>query len=195
MNGAYLAASKSKDGSTQVGCLIVGPDREVLTTGYNGFARGADDTRIERHQRPEKYFWTAHAERNAIDNAARKLLKGSTAYVTMFPCMTCANSLVQVGVVRVVAPAPLGYEPGRPWDEEHRRSMELFSEVGVQVSLAPARDEDRSPSFCCADHARRAAARSSDPVGSIAHILSDFAREQGISWEEALEMLRSRAPS
>ena len=62
---------KSKDQSTQIGAVIVGEDNEVLSTGYNSFPRGMDDSKQERQERPEKYFWFEHAERNAIYNAAR----------------------------------------------------------------------------------------------------------------------------
>ena len=64
-------ALKSKDRSTKLGCVIVGVGHEVRSTGYNGFPRGVNDNVDARHQRPEKYKWTEHAERNAIYNAAR----------------------------------------------------------------------------------------------------------------------------
>jgi dCMP deaminase len=37
---AMLVAEKSKDPSTKVGCVIVGPDKEVRSLGFNGFPRG-----------------------------------------------------------------------------------------------------------------------------------------------------------
>ena len=41
---AMHISSKSKDPSTKVGCVIVGPDNEVRSTGYNGFPRGVVET-------------------------------------------------------------------------------------------------------------------------------------------------------
>jgi dCMP deaminase len=75
---------KSKDESTQIGAVIVGKDNEILSTGYNSFPRGLDDSKKERQERPEKYFWIEHAERNAVYNAARigVSLKNSTIYLT-----------------------------------------------------------------------------------------------------------------
>src|SRR2546421_12647437 len=55
----------SKDRSRQVGCVVVGPDNSVRAIGFNGFPRGLDDENEHRHQRPAKYLWTEHAERNA----------------------------------------------------------------------------------------------------------------------------------
>ena len=33
----------SKDPSTKVGCVVVGEDREIRSTGFNGFPRGIED--------------------------------------------------------------------------------------------------------------------------------------------------------
>ena len=70
MDLARLVAGWSKDTSTKVGCVIIGPDKEIRSTGYNGFPRGVDDTIPAGHERPAKYDFTEHAERNAIYNAS-----------------------------------------------------------------------------------------------------------------------------
>ena len=103
LNVAHTVAQKSKDPSTKVGCVIVGPDNEPRSFGWNGFARGVEDL-PERMQRPQKYDWTIHAEANAVANAARVgiPLKGCKAYVTHFPCKSCADMLIQSGVCEVV---------------------------------------------------------------------------------------------
>ena len=44
---AELVSTKSKDPSTKVGAVIVGPGNEILSTGFNGFPRGVDE--IEDH--------------------------------------------------------------------------------------------------------------------------------------------------
>src|SRR5437868_3747766 len=98
----------SKDPSRKVGCVIVGPYNEVRATGYNGFPRGVDDSAVERNQRPAKYLWTEHAERNAIYNAARCgiPIAGCRIYVPWFPCMDCARAIVQVGLQELIAIRP-----------------------------------------------------------------------------------------
>lgn len=133
MSMARLVATRSKDRSTKVGCVLVGPDNEVVSTGYNSFPRGINDVAPERHERPEKYKWTEHAERNAIYNAARigARTKGTRAYVPWFPCMDCARALVQAGVVEVV-----GIKPDMTderWGEDFARAETLFAEAGVYV--------------------------------------------------------------
>lgn len=127
----------SKDRSRKVGCIFVGKNREVLATGYNGFARGINDDVEERHQRPAKYDWTEHAERNGIYNAARvgAKLDGATAYVPWFPCVACARSLIQVGVQRLVCFWPDFDDP--KFGLEFRVGLEMLTEAGVMVEYLP----------------------------------------------------------
>ena len=66
MKMAEHVKTKSKDRSTQVGAVIVGEGHVVLSVGYNGFPRGVNDDIDSRYERPAKYMWTEHAERNAI---------------------------------------------------------------------------------------------------------------------------------
>ena len=66
---ANLVAKKSKDQSTKIGAVIVGADNEIRSTGYNSFPKGLNDDLQERQERPEKYYWIEHAERNALYNA------------------------------------------------------------------------------------------------------------------------------
>ena len=125
----------SKDRSTRVGCVIADEDYVVLALGFNGFPRGADERPEERHQRPAKYSWTEHAERNAIYNAARTgtPLKGARLFVPWFPCMDCARAIVQTGIRDLVALAP-DIEHTQ-WGEDFKRAIVLFRETGVSVRL------------------------------------------------------------
>ena len=65
---AQFVATWSKDRGRKVGAVIVGPDNEIRSTGYNGIPRGVNDDVEERHEAAtgEKYLWVSHAERNAI---------------------------------------------------------------------------------------------------------------------------------
>lgn len=137
----YLAVATavsqfSKDSSTQVGAVVIGPTGEGGPWGYNGAPRGcgADEAGDRRGERPEKYFWFSHAEANAIANAARVgyPLVGTTLVVTHFPCMACANLIVQAGIVKVIVPHPTPEFLER-WAEHVGRSQALFAECGVEV--------------------------------------------------------------
>jgi dCMP deaminase len=127
---------KSKDESTQIGAVIVGIDNEILSTGYNSFPRGMDDSKIERQERPEKYFWFEHAERNAIYNAARigVSLKNSTIYLTSgLPCMDCARGIVNSGIKKVDCKKICTTKNKDKWEESQQKSLELLRECDVGV--------------------------------------------------------------
>jgi dCMP deaminase len=136
LNIAEQVKLKSKDKSTQIGAVIVGVDNEVLSTGYNSFPRGLDDSREERQERPEKYFWFEHAERNAIYNAARigVSLKNSTIYLTSgLPCMDCARGIVNSGIKIVWCKTECTTKNKEKWVESQMKSLQLLNECGVQV--------------------------------------------------------------
>jgi dCMP deaminase len=136
LNIAEQVKLKSKDESTQIGAVIVGEDKEVLSTGYNSFPRGLDDSLKERQERPEKYFWMEHAERNAIYNAARigVSLKNSTIYLTSgLPCMDCARGIVNSGVTTVYCKEVCTTKNKEKWEESQKKSLQLLNECGVNV--------------------------------------------------------------
>ena len=121
----------SKDPSTKVGCVVVGEDREIRSTGFNGFPRGIDDSMERLEDRELKYPLICHAEENAIMHAARIgiSLKDCTAYVTWPPCTRCARSLIQAGVIEVVYPGNI--EIPERWIEDFERSNSMMKEAGV----------------------------------------------------------------
>ena len=136
LNIAEQVKLKSKDQSTQIGAVIVGVDNEILSTGYNSFPRGMDDSLQERQERPEKYFWFEHAERNAIYNAARigVSLKNSTIYITSgLPCMDCARGIVNSGIKIIWCKTVCTTKNKEKWEESQSKSLQLLNECGVQV--------------------------------------------------------------
>lgn len=144
-NLAFEVAKKSKDTSTKVGVIIVGPDNEIRSTGFNGFPRGVNERIGCRWDRPEKYHWVEHAERNAIYNAARMgtALKGCTMYQPGLPCSDCARAIVQAGITQV-------YSRGRKmppktaadkWDESNTFGQVILSEGGVRFTIIPGEEE------------------------------------------------------
>lgn len=138
---AALAAKKSKDRSTKIGAIIVGPDNEVRSTGYNSFPRGINDDLDERQERPEKYFWFEHGERNAIFNAARHgvSLKGCRMFLNCgVPCSDCARAIIQVGIIEVIVPqfeSVTSSVNRQKWSDSAKRSLQMFEEAGVVVRV------------------------------------------------------------
>lgn len=138
---AIFVSMKSKDRSTKCGCVIVGEDHEIRSTGYNGLPRWVDDNKEERHQRPEKYYWFEHAERNAVFNAALHGVKLTecTAYITGPPCADCARSLIQAGIQRIVIPSyhNMSTRTDDQWKDHIRVANDMFREAGIMVEYKP----------------------------------------------------------
>lgn len=128
-----VVGSWSKDRSTKIGCVIVGNDNSILSTGFNGFPRGIDDNVDYRHERPEKYIWTEHAERNAIYNAARNgvRLAGSRIYCSWFPCSDCARAIIQSGITSIMCDAP-DYS-NKQWGSSFFTSWKMMIEADVEI--------------------------------------------------------------
>lgn len=140
MEMAHLVASKSKDASTKVGAVAVGEGNTMVSMGYNGFIRYADDEKKGRNERPEKYDWTAHAELNVICNAARNgtTLLDTTLYVTSHPCKECAKGIVQCGFKEVIIPSKNSdpfWENGRwgDWAENFEKAREIMLAANVRI--------------------------------------------------------------
>lgn len=102
MQGVYWVASKSKDPKTKIGALIV-KDKRIISTGYNGIPIGVNDDNKNRHQRPEKYKWYEHGERNALYAAAKYGIdtNDATLYTNALPCADCARGIIQSGIKNV----------------------------------------------------------------------------------------------
>ncbi len=94
----------------KVGAIIVTPDNRTLSDGFNGVPVGYPHPTI--CPRIEKGIPSgqcldmcpcAHAESNAIDNAARSgtCIKGSYLYCTTKPCVTCMARIANAGIVKV----------------------------------------------------------------------------------------------
>lgn len=97
---ASFIKKRSSCDRLQVGCVIT-KDNRVLCTGYNGHVPGAPHTSkvVDNHEQ-----MTIHAEVNAICHAAKDgiSLSNSKAYVTHYPCINCAKSLIAAGINEVV---------------------------------------------------------------------------------------------
>jgi dCMP deaminase len=100
---AFAAARRSIDPSTKHGCVIVSKDNRVLSSGYNGPIKGADDCSLPM-SRPQKYWLWIHAEENALlaYSGSQQDIVGARVYVTGQPCYKCLRMLIQKGLSRVV---------------------------------------------------------------------------------------------
>ena len=133
---AYLAACKSKDPSTQVGAVIVGPDREIRAKGFNGPPRGFNDDDDVVWQRPQKYSYIVCAEANCLYACALvgTSSKGCHMYCTFHPCSKCAAAIVQAGIVELITHVEFpGASQETNWAADRIISDRILSECRVTV--------------------------------------------------------------
>jgi dCMP deaminase len=133
---ANVIKLKSKDINTKIGVVIVGKNNEIVSTGYNSFPRGIDDTVPERQERPEKYTWFEHAERNSIYNAARIGIStnGCTMYMSCgLPCADCARAIINCGIKKIVVGGGDSAKGPQFNDDMNNKVTQMFNEANIEV--------------------------------------------------------------
>ena len=131
MSLAKFISEWSKDPSTKVGAVIVDKDNRIISTGYNGFAKGVSDESSRYDDRSTKYKIILHAEENAIMFANRNL-EGCSLYVTqLYPCAHCASLIIQSGIKEVYIQKFL--EIPYRWKESMEWTKRLFEEADVKL--------------------------------------------------------------
>jgi len=128
MNIAILSSMRSKDPSTQVGCVIVDKQNRIVGTGYNGFPIGCSDDEFpwDKHSENEldnKYLYVCHAEINAILNSNTPT-ENCIMYTTLFPCCDCAKMIIQSGISKI-------YYISKKDDIKTIASERMFNSVGI----------------------------------------------------------------
>ncbi|KAH6655676.1 cytidine deaminase-like protein [Truncatella angustata] len=134
MSLSNLAAQRSNCMKRAVGCVLVGPSKRVVSTGYNGTPRGVlncGEGGCKRCNSGESSgvglatCLCLHAEENALLEAGRERIReGSTLYCNTCPCLTCSIKIVQVGISEVV------YSQGYSMDGD---TAEIFRSAGVRL--------------------------------------------------------------
>jgi len=122
----------SKDPSTKVGALIVDNLRRIISTGYNGPAKGVIDSDDRFFDRELKLALTLHAEQNAILFAKTDLTDCTIYVYPMEPCSICASMIIQTGIKRVVTIEPTPEQEER-WGSNFEISRQIFKETGVEL--------------------------------------------------------------
>ncbi len=103
---ANCVATRATCDRKHVGAIIVDKRMRIISTGYNGSAKGQPHCDDEGHllkevDGRESCVRTLHAESNALDDAGRRA-DGGTIYVTVIPCFNCAKRIVNAGITRVI---------------------------------------------------------------------------------------------
>ena len=136
----YIATA-SKDPSTKVGSVIIDDKRRIVSTGYNGFPRGIEDSMQRLENREIKYKLVRHAEANSLSFSQRNDLSGCTLYTSLSPCSACASTLIQHFVSRVVFLRPSDKILER-WLEDFKLAYEILREANIEITVYDRRDQD-----------------------------------------------------
>lgn len=131
---AEKVATFSEDPNTQVGAVTAN-GKDLKTIGWNGLPSGV---RMDVPDYPEKAYYMEHAERNAIYNATRNgiSLKGSSIYVTHFPCADCTRAIIQAGIVEVHYIKKI---EAPHWKASNDASQDMLDRAGIKC--VPASSE------------------------------------------------------
>lgn len=130
MLSAYQAADRSSCRHIWTGAVVV-KDKRIIASGYNGAPTGIENCR-EIGCRKDLLGITntgtgncrgAHAERNAMDQIARKDLIGTIMYTIMSPCSDCTKTIVGNQIAEVVY--------AMDYEGPDSLTKELFKEKGI----------------------------------------------------------------
>lgn len=158
---ALFHSQMSKDPKTRVGAVIVGPDQEVLSAGFNGFPRGIADSPERLENRDIKLQLIVHAEMNAVLAAARTgvQIKGCTLYLAATddsgeiwggpPCTRCTVELIQTGISEIVS-YPVKASPSK-WHQDLKNARDLLAEANInyrEISVEPSNVSNESEGSC-----------------------------------------------
>lgn len=127
-----IAADLSPDPSTQNGAILM-DGAAIVAQGANRFPRGVEVTE-ERLERPLKYSFICHAERDAIYDAARRGVKteGLVMYCPWYACTDCARAIIQAGIVEVIGHRTILDKTPARWKETIEIALGMLDDAGVK---------------------------------------------------------------
>lgn len=133
---AYQVAKHSPDPSTQNGALLINDNGVLMGADFNRFPNGVE-YKPERWERPLKYDFIEHAERNVIFQLARGGMK-TNGLIMICPwaaCSDCARAIIQSGVKMLVTHKQAHDRSPDFWRKEIEVAMMMFKEAGVEVVM------------------------------------------------------------
>ena len=136
-------AAKSKD-TTKVGAVLVGDEKQILGTGFNGCPIGTNSDPVEHPERydkkEDKYLVTAHAEENLIAFAARHGVptNNATLFCNLTPCINCTRMIITSGIKAVYFKQANG---SGDWRKHLTLARQLFVEAKVELHVFNCADE------------------------------------------------------
>lgn len=126
-----IAKDISNDPNTQIACSIKMKDGGSII-GANRIPEGVSITN-KRLERPQKYKWIGHAETSAISLSAKLgySTKNTDIYLPWFPCVNCAQSIINAGIKTLHCYKPNLEDP--KWGDDFRISVQMLKESNTNV--------------------------------------------------------------
>jgi dCMP deaminase len=137
MDSAQNLALRSHCTRAQVGCVLT-KDTRIISIGYNGPPSGThncDEDFKDEGGCPKDSKGSCslalHAEQNAILYASKNgaSMEGSTIYVTLSPCISCARIIYSMKIKKVIFLNSYAAYKGLATDE----GVEFLRKFGVEV--------------------------------------------------------------
>lgn len=133
MRAAIAYAITSPDPSTQNSAFLVLPNGDGVpeTIAVNCFPDGVENASA-RWERPVKYSFVEHAERNSIYLAAREGIatKGLAMISPWASCADCARAIIQSGITKLVRYVSVDH---LHWVDSVDIADQMLHEAGVEV--------------------------------------------------------------
>jgi dCMP deaminase len=135
MTHALHVATQSDD-TRKVGAVLYFKDTDTFIEDFNRFPEGVQ-YESSRCEKPLKYKWYEHAERNVIYKAAQHKhvsTKNSTMYSTYFPCVDCTRAIIQAGIKRLVVNKEPDYKHAT-WGNDWTIANEMLHESNIETTF------------------------------------------------------------
>lgn len=131
---AEMVSSMSKDPSRKIGAVIVDKDKRIISTGFNGFAKGIIDSEERLQDKETKRMLMLHAEENAILHAKQDLTDCSIFVYGYPPCVHCMSLIIQSGIKTVYYRNSNNLNTiSQFWKDNLELSLKLAKEAKVAV--------------------------------------------------------------
>lgn len=133
----WYAKENSDDRSTQNGAILIDHTALPITHGTNRFPVASLADNPANHERPRKYAFTEHAERDVIYRCAREGIK-TEGLIMVCPwacCAECARAIALAGITKVIVHKQAHDMSPDRWKQAIVEGREILDAKGVGYML------------------------------------------------------------
>lgn len=129
----YEYSKNSDHPSTHNAALLIDKD-EVVLKGANKFPPGVKSEQY-RLEEGNRNIYINHAEQDLVYKAAREgvATDGLTMVMPWLPCIPCANSVISVGIEKLICHKQMVERTREKWIDELTEAVKIMREAGIEV--------------------------------------------------------------